>query len=132
MNNYKFYEKEIIETFRRGDDVAVANGTLTTCKAIECSDCDFRPTCYEGLAEWLEKEHVEKGFPASKLIHDCRIIVGGQNFHFCKFSEGTLWYYPKGHSAWTIKNDKTALILCTNPYNENNVYLPDGTRVIME
>lgn len=89
-------------------------------------------SCSVSRTKWMDEEYKEPTIPASKLIHDCRIIVNGQNFHFCKFSEGTLWYYPKGYSAWTIKNDKTALILCINPYNENNVYLSDGTRVIME
>lgn len=60
MNNYEYYQKEIIEILETGENVGVAHNKPADCEGLSCFACDLhnlKASCKSNLAKWLKEEY---------------------------------------------------------------------------
>ena len=64
MKNFEYWEKEVKEIIRYGEDVAIVDDKPVECCGCDCNDCQLYNSndgnCTFNVLNWLYEEHIDK------------------------------------------------------------------------
>lgn len=97
MTNFEKYRDEIVELCEKGENIAIVNGKLRTCKSVEnCEECDY---CWlkSEVIKWLYQENIEvleKPKLTQKQRKFCELVESG---YIATDEDGTQYFYKSSH-----------------------------------